>query len=231
MVEPVSRRRALGLGLCAAALAGCAEPGRPSPSPPASTRVEAPPSPRPGSAAVEVVRAETGRPQVALTFHGAGIWRWRAGAGPVAAARRRVTVLAVTTTYVADLSRELPVTGRACHGNYPRQVGQRCRDKLVELTGLPGAFFRPSQGQHATLAELEQAGRAGYARVLSYDVDSLDWRDPGPAAIRSAVAGARAGSVVSMHLGHRGTLAALPGILDDLAARGLTPVTATELLR
>jgi hypothetical protein len=72
MVEPVSRRRALGLGLCAAALAGCAEPGRPSPSPPASTRVEAPPSPRPGSAAVEVVRAETGRPQVALTFHGAG---------------------------------------------------------------------------------------------------------------------------------------------------------------
>jgi peptidoglycan/xylan/chitin deacetylase (PgdA/CDA1 family) len=29
-------------------------------------------APRPGSAAVELVRAETGRPQVALTFHGAG---------------------------------------------------------------------------------------------------------------------------------------------------------------
>jgi len=37
--------------------------------------------------------------------------------------------------------------------------------------------------------------------------------------------------VVSMHLGHPGTVQALPGILTDLAARGLTPVTATELLR
>ena len=40
-----------------------------------------------------------------------------------------------------------------------------------------------------------------------------------------------AGSVVSMHLGHPGTLAALPGLLDDLAARGLTPVTASALFR
>jgi peptidoglycan/xylan/chitin deacetylase (PgdA/CDA1 family) len=107
---------------------------------------------------------------------------------------------------------------------------QRCRDKLVELTGSPGAFFRQSQGQHPTRGELEQAGRAGYQRVLSYDVDSLDWRDPGASAIRAAVATAKAGSVVSMHLGHPGTLAALPGILTDLAGRGLTPVTATELL-
>jgi peptidoglycan/xylan/chitin deacetylase (PgdA/CDA1 family) len=246
MVEPVSRRRALGLGLCAAALAGCAEPGRPSPSPPASTSVTSPP-PRPGSAAVEVVRAETGRPQVALTFHGAGdldlAWQVldrlrQRGAG--------VTVLAVGTWLAAspdaarlvlDLGHELgnhtwshPALSR--FGAEPMYAEiQRCRDKLVELTGSPGAFFRPSQGQHATPAELEQAGRAGYARVLSYDVDSLDWKDPGPAAIRSAVAGARAGSVVSMHLGHRGTLAALPGILDDLAAHGLTAVTATELLR
>jgi peptidoglycan/xylan/chitin deacetylase (PgdA/CDA1 family) len=108
---------------------------------------------------------------------------------------------------------------------------QRCRDKLVELTGSPGAFFRQSQGQHPTKAELEQAGRAGYARVLSYDVDSLDWKDPGPAAIRKAAATAKAGSVVSMHLGHPGTLAALPAILTDLSDRGLTAVTATELLR
>ncbi len=99
---------------------------------------------------------------------------------------------------------------------------ERCRDKLVELTGSPGAFFRQSQGQHATGEELTEAGRAGYSTVLSYDVDSLDWKDPGPAAIRAAVAKATAGSVVSMHLGHPGTVAALPGVLADLAARGLT---------
>jgi peptidoglycan/xylan/chitin deacetylase (PgdA/CDA1 family) len=107
---------------------------------------------------------------------------------------------------------------------------QRCRDKLVELTGSPGAFFRQSQGQHATDEELLEAGKAGYSTVLSYDVDSLDWKDPGPAAIRAAVAKATAGSVVSMHLGHPGTVAALPGVLADVAGRGLTPVTASELL-
>src|SRR5262249_39079009 len=93
---------------------------------------------------------------------------------------------------------------------------QRCRDKLVELTGGPGAFSRQSRGQHAPPAEPAQAGRAGSARLLSFDIDSTDWRDPGPAAIRSAVATARAGSVISMHLGHEGTLAALPGVLTDL---------------
>lgn len=66
--------------------------------------------------------------------------------------------------------------------------------------------------------------------MLSYDVDSLDWTDPGPGVIRHAVASATAGSVVSMHLGHEATVLALPGILTDLADRGLTPVTATELL-
>jgi hypothetical protein len=34
-----------------------------------------------------------------------------------------------------------------------------------------------------------------------------------------------------MHLGHPGTLTALPGLLDDLAARGLTAVTASALFR
>ncbi len=34
-----------------------------------------------------------------------------------------------------------------------------------------------------------------------------------------------------MHFGHHGTVTALPGILDDLASRGLTPVTVSTLLR
>jgi hypothetical protein len=39
----------------------------------------------------------------------------------------------------------------------------------------------------------------------------------------------RAGDVVSMHLGHSGTVTALPAILDGLHARGLQPITASEL--
>ena len=47
--------------------------------------------------------------------------------------------------------------------------------------------------------------------------------------IRRNVASVKEGSVVSLHLGHPGTPDALPGVLDDLAARGLRPVTASAL--
>jgi len=41
----------------------------------------------------------------------------------------------------------------------------------------------------------------------------------------------RPGSIVSLHLGHLGTVQALPRILDALAARELLPVTLSRLLR
>jgi len=40
----------------------------------------------------------------------------------------------------------------------------------------------------------------------------------------------RPGSIVSLHLGHAGTVTALPAILHGLARRGLRPVTLTGLL-
>ena len=202
------------------------------------------PAPQPTGPATEVTRGSGAKPQVALTFHGAGeLGLARQVLELLGKRGARVTVLAVgtwlskdTAGIVLDSGHELgnhtwshPALAGYAPGPMYAEV-ERCRDRLVELTGSPGAFFRQSQGQHATAGELEQAGRAGYRRVLSYDIDSLDWRDPGPAAIRSAVAKATAGSVVSMHLGHPGTLSALPAILNDLDGRGLTPVTATELL-
>jgi hypothetical protein len=38
------------------------------------------------------------------------------------------------------------------------------------------------------------------------------------------------GWIVSLHFGHPGTVAALPGILDDLQSRGLQAVSASTLL-
>lgn len=43
-----------------------------------------------------------------------------------------------------------------------------------------------------------------------------------------AVATARSGNVANVHLRHRGTGTALPGILADLAGRTLARVTASE---
>jgi peptidoglycan/xylan/chitin deacetylase (PgdA/CDA1 family) len=66
---------------------------------------------------------------------------------------------------------------------------------------------------------------------VSYDVDSLDYTDPGPDAVVANVLGSvRRGSIVSMHLGHPGTVTAMPAILHGLAKRRLRSVTLTELL-
>jgi len=84
---------------------------------------------------------------------------------------------------------------------------------------------------HATPLVLEQAARAGYDTSISFDVDPSDYRDPGADLVRSrTLAAIEKGSIVSLHLGHQGTLDALPGILDGLAKRGLRPVTVSELL-
>jgi peptidoglycan/xylan/chitin deacetylase (PgdA/CDA1 family) len=106
-----------------------------------------------------------------------------------------------------------------------------CAERLRRLTGSQGRWFRPSQARLTTPLVVRLARQAGYPHLLSYDVDPLDYTDPGADQVRAAVAAqARNGSVVSLHFGHAGTVTALPGILDDLHRRGLRAVTTTELL-
>ncbi len=238
----------LAAAACAGPVPGAATaiPAATPAAPPSAPAAAAPPAPATGPAA-ELVHATSGRPEVALTFHGAGdldlATRILTGFADRGAA---VTVLAIGTWLQASPDAAKVVTDHGHElGNHtwshPNLAGmgeaavraeiERCRDRLAQLTGSPGAFFRPSAAQHATAEVRKLAGAAGYARVLSYDVDSRDFTDPGAAAIRRNVRKAVAGSVVSMHLGHPGTLDALPGVLDDLAARGLKPVTAGDLFR
>ncbi|AEA27221.1 polysaccharide deacetylase [Pseudonocardia dioxanivorans CB1190] len=249
------RRRLLRLGAGLAGLAGVAAacgtaPSEPAPAPPPSgIPPSAPPTTRPsavpGAPAAEVERRTGGRPEVALTFH---------GAGDPGLAKKVLTALhdrgaAVTVLAVGTWLQQSPDSARTVTdlghelGNHTwshldvdalpeaaaRTEIEKCRDRIAALTGGPGAFFRPSQAQHATARVRVLAAAAGYPTVLSYDVDSRDFTDPGVDAIRRNVRSATAGSVVSMHLGHPETLQAIPGLLDDLAARGLRPVTATQL--
>jgi peptidoglycan/xylan/chitin deacetylase (PgdA/CDA1 family) len=193
----------------------------------------------------EVAHAGTGRREVALTFH---------GAGDETLARQVLTLLhdrgaAGTVLAVGTWLAQYPDAGRMVVGlghelgnhtwSHPNLAAldasgmrveiERCRDRIATATGGPGAFFRPSQAQHATPAVRRAAAAAGYPTVLSYDVDSRDFTDPGAPAIRRNVAAVTAGGVVSLHLGHHGTLDALTDVLDDLAGRGLRPVTASAL--
>jgi peptidoglycan/xylan/chitin deacetylase (PgdA/CDA1 family) len=235
-----------------------ARPAVSSPGPPpiAATRTPAPPRttapPRPTAAvrpfgpATQVDRGPSHGSMVALTFHGAGDIDMARQILRIAAAKRaRITVMAVGTWL--DLNPGIARTilaGAHELGNHTwshldinalpeeqmRQEVVRCRDALLRHAGVPGAYFRQSQSQNATERMRTVAGAAGYRTCLSYDLDSMDWTDPGPAVVRTNLRAAAAGSIVSLHLGHRGTVEALPGIMDDLAARGLHPVTVSRLL-
>jgi peptidoglycan/xylan/chitin deacetylase (PgdA/CDA1 family) len=237
---------ALGAGLGTGIAAGCT-----SPAPPPRTRSpqqNPTPSPAPSqSPPAEIAHGDRNRPTVALTFHGQGD---APGANRLLdvlhAADVRVTVLAVGTwlqeqpaiaTRILDAGHEL--------GNHtqhhldlkamsPDQVYAEislCAQQLKRVGGSIGQWFRPSQTQYSTPLIEAQAQRAGYATCLSYDVDSLDYTDPGAAAIvRTTMQTVRNGSIVSLHFGHSGTVEALPELLDQLHTRGLRAVTVTELV-
>jgi peptidoglycan/xylan/chitin deacetylase (PgdA/CDA1 family) len=112
-----------------------------------------------------------------------------------------------------------------------RDEVRRCRDLLNRLTGNGGQWFRPSGTPHADPLILKAAGAAGYPTSLSYDVDPLDYTDPGSAAVVERVlAEARGGSIISLHTLYAGTAEALPAIFRGLQQRGLRAVTARQLL-
>ncbi|MEZ0066012.1 peptidoglycan/xylan/chitin deacetylase (PgdA/CDA1 family) [Streptacidiphilus sp. MAP12-20] len=195
----------------------------------------------------EIQSGPTTTHRLALTFHGQGDPAIaRSLLAEAERAHARVTVMAVGSWLDAypELAKRILDGGHELgnHTQNHRAISAlpaeeayaeiaRCAQRLRELTGSIGTWFRPSQAQDCTPAVAAQARRAGYAHCLSYDVDSLDYQDPGATAVtRTVLDQARAGSVVSLHFGHSGTVAALPGILDGLHQRGLSAVTTSELL-
>jgi peptidoglycan/xylan/chitin deacetylase (PgdA/CDA1 family) len=231
------------------AVAGC-DSAQPTPAPTTtpsavenSTNTMTPATPAPPG---EVRHGPRDRPRVALTFHGQGDPRIvtdlldelrRDGA--------HVTVLAVGAWLAANagLGRRILADGHEL-GNHTQHHAdiksmkpqlayaeiRDCAQAVQAVAGSIGRWFRPSQTQYATPTIKAAARRAGYPTCLSYDVDPRDFTDPGSAAIVSAtLAAARPGSIVSLHCGHAGTVAAIAPLLAGLRARNLLPVTASEM--
>jgi peptidoglycan/xylan/chitin deacetylase (PgdA/CDA1 family) len=187
--------------------------------------------------------------QVALTFHGSGDPGLvdqllsvveRAGA--------KITVFAVGTwlqqnpqmaSRILGAGHELdnhtlthPVLGRLGVPQVAREI-RGCQAILKQLGAGPGGghYFRPSGMTTPTPLVLAQAGTAGYPLVVAFDVDPRDYTDPGATAVAERVAaGVRPGSIVSLHTGHAGTVAAMRDILTTLDNRGLEPVPLRRLL-
>lgn len=97
----------------------------------------------------------------------------------------------------------LDISAMDASGAYAEIEG--CAQRPRALTGSIGRWFRPSRTQYATPPIEREARQAGYQTCVSYDVDSLDYTDPGPDANVSA-------------------------IVRGPARRGLRPVTLTQLL-
>jgi peptidoglycan/xylan/chitin deacetylase (PgdA/CDA1 family) len=185
---------------------------------------------------------------VAFTFHGAGdVGLLDQLLGMASAHQAPLTIFAVGQWLDANptVARRILAAGHelANHTYTHPSLGRlaadkvavevtRGRDALIRHAGSPGRWFRPSGVEVPGAVILTAAGAAGYATVVGYDVDPHDYQDPGAAAVRArTAAGLHAGAIVSLHTGHAGTVQALGGILGDAAAKGLRPVTVSELLR
>lgn len=239
----------------AGAAAGCDATSRPAPAPtvpasappPVASPTTTPTTTTQPRLPSEVTHGPRDRAQVALTFHGQGDPALvHQMLDRLAAGRARATVLAVGTWLAgqADLGRQIVAAGHELgnhtqhHADIKRMKPDAalaeitdCAAVLRRVTGSIGRWFRPSQTQHATATIQHAAAGAGYPTCLSYDVDSLDYTDPGPGVIVSTtLAAVRPGSIISLHFGHPGTVAAMPDLLAGLHRRGLTPVTMTELM-
>ena len=105
-------------------------------------------------------------------------------------------------------------------------------EAIKKLFGTTGVGFRPSGTQFSTATIRKAALKAGYKNIISYDVDSHDYQDPPvKTIIKNFTAGVKPGSIVSLHLGHKNTVEALPGIIKVLEEKKLKPVHISELIK
>jgi peptidoglycan/xylan/chitin deacetylase (PgdA/CDA1 family) len=216
----------------------------------APTVATAPPSTAPAEARF-VVSGPTTKPRVALTFHTNGDLGLADQLLDVLDSRHvKMTSFIVGNWLEAnpDMAKRIADGGHEfanhtyTHPSFfdlsrDAQLDEvtRCRSVLVNLTGGPGVAFRPSGTDDGTASPGDQilsvAAEAGYSTVLGFDVDPLDYDDPGAAVVtQRTLAAVKPGSIVSLHFGHAGTVQAMPAILDGLEQRNLTPVTVSTLL-
>ena len=96
-------------------------------------------------------------------------------------------------------------------------------------------FFRAPYGAYNSTV-LATVGALGWHYVVGWDVstgDSSTIAEGGPTAaaiVAKVKANVQPGSIVLMHLGGSNTYAALPGVVSAVQAKGLKPVTISELL-
>jgi peptidoglycan/xylan/chitin deacetylase (PgdA/CDA1 family) len=188
------------------------------------------------------------RKEVAITFHGAGQLSIANSILKEAAnSQAGLSILVVGTwlkanpsmaKVILDAGHDLgnhtmthPVLSQLPLAKVQKEINE-CAALLKKLTGTHGKWFRPSGTIRSNATIRTSAGRAGYRNCISYDVDSLDYTGQSASATLKTIEKlVKPGSIIGMHFGYPNTVKAIPLILAHLHAKGLKPVTLTELLR
>jgi peptidoglycan/xylan/chitin deacetylase (PgdA/CDA1 family) len=120
------------------------------------------------------------------------------------------------------------------HRPFPALDRAALREELARAAAaLPPSerarpLVRPPRGA-TTARSLLECAAAGHQTVL-WSLDSDDCRTRETDLIAARLARATAGDIVLLHEGQPWTLAALPRIVEELRARGLSPSTVSDLI-
>jgi peptidoglycan-N-acetylglucosamine deacetylase len=130
---------------------------------------------------------------------------------------------------IANHSWSHPNLGKMSQENVRSQL-QRTDDAIKSATGKSPTLLRPPYGSITEREKRWIHDEFGY-HIILWDVDPLDWKRPGPAAVRNRILKeTRPGSIVLSHDIHPGTVEAMPSTFDELEAKGFKFVTVSELL-
>jgi peptidoglycan-N-acetylglucosamine deacetylase len=107
-----------------------------------------------------------------------------------------------------------------------RSEVERTQAAIAAATGEAAESVRPPYG-----ASDQRVRDLLGLPVVVWDVDTLDWQEPGPAVVADrAVGRSSRGSIVLMHDTHEQTVEAVPAVIDGLRDRGFTLATVDEQL-
>lgn len=124
------------------------------------------------------------------------------------------------------------------HDNYGEKSAEWVKEdisaasrEIEETVGIRPSLLRPPNGSYSkdSLRATEEMG----CRTIIWNIDSLDWKNPGrDAIIDRVVKRLKPGGIILLHASDtpRQTADALPELIDRIRAEGYTIVTVGELL-
>lgn len=195
----------------------------------------------------DISHGDRSKPEVALTFHGAGeISIAHQILAITKSTSTPITVMAIGNWLNANpkIGKEILDLGHELgnhtenHKTMPKlglmtatseiALGKK---SLAKVVGTSTTYFRPSGTPKSNSIIRKAAALSGYRNCITYDVDTLDYQDPAPSAIvQNCMKSVQNGSIISLHLGHMNTVTALPLLIAALREKNLEPVTLSTLL-